>query len=203
MLTGTFITTVHFADLWLSVLFLRHKLQKGFLQRDQAPKEEEMEQMTKYLSELEAFGEIEVSIIRETKINKVLRAIIKLPSIPKEEQYKFRKRSVDILQAWKTLLDSDIPTPAGPADKDAKPETNGVTEEAASAEAKVDDSEPKLIEPEPSEAPEGEAGDQTMVDAEAEVPKDKPEVSEESAEKETATQEAAGDAPKAAEESSA
>ncbi|KAF4982973.1 hypothetical protein F66182_17086, partial [Fusarium sp. NRRL 66182] len=51
------------------VLFLRHKLQKGFLQRDQAPKEEEMEQMTKYLSELEAFGEIEVSIIRETKIN--------------------------------------------------------------------------------------------------------------------------------------
>jgi hypothetical protein len=174
-------------------------LQKGFLQRDQAPKEEEMEQMTKYLSELEAFGEIEVSIIRETKINKVLRAIIKLPSIPKEEQYKFRERSVDILQAWKTLLDSDIPTPAAPADKEAKPETNGVTEEAVSAgKPKVDNSEPKLIEPEPSDA-----GDQTMVDAEPEASKDKPEAPEAPTGKETATEEAAGDAPKTAEESSA
>lgn len=169
------------------------------MQRDQAPKEEEMEQMTKYLSELEAFGEIEVSIIRETKINKVLRGIIKLPSIPKEEQYKFRERCVDVLQAWKTLLDSDIPTPAGPADKEVKPETNGVTEEATSAEAKVDDSESKVIVPEPSEAPE----DHTMVDAEPQVPKDKPEAPEEPAEKETATQEAADDAPKVAEESSA
>lgn len=175
----------------LSVLFLRHKLQKGFLQRDQAPKEEEMEQMTKYMSELEAFGEIEVSIIRETKINKVLRAIIKLPSIPKDEQYRFRQRSVDILQAWKTLLDSDIPTPAAPADKEAKPKTNGVTEKAASAEPKVDDAEPS------------EAGDQTMVDAEPEAPKDKPEAPEKPAGKETATEEAAGDAPKAAAESSA
>ncbi|KUL84422.1 hypothetical protein ZTR_08779 [Talaromyces verruculosus] len=179
------------------VLFLRHKLQKGFLQRDQAPKEEEMEQMTKYLSELEAFGEIEVSIIRKTKINKVLRAIIKLPSIPKDEQYRFRQRSVDILQAWKTLLDSDILTPAAPADKEAKPETNGVTGEATSTEPKVDDAETKLIEPEPSEA-----GDQTMVDAEPEAPKDKPEAPEEPAGKEIAKEEAAGDAPKAAEESS-
>lgn len=173
------------------------------MQRDQAPKEEEMEQMTKYLSELEAFGEIEVSIIRETKINKVLKGIIKLPSIPKDEQYKFRERCIDVLQAWKTLLGSDIPTPAGPADKEVKPETNGVTEEAASAEAKVDDSESKPIEPEPSEAPEGEAGDHTMGDAEPEVPKDKLEAPDKPAEKETATQEAAGDAPKAAEESSA
>lgn len=168
------------------------------MQRDQAPKEEEMEQMTKYLSELEAFGEIEVSIIRETKINKVLRAIIKLPSIPKDEQYRFRQRSVDILQAWKTLLDSDIPTPAAPADKEAKPETNGMTGEATSAEPKVDDAEPKVIEPETSEA-----GDQTMVDAEPEAPKDKPEASEEPAGKGTAKEEAVGDVPKAAEESSA
>lgn len=158
--------------------------------------------MTKYLSELEAFGEIEVSIIRETKINKVLRAIIKLPSIPKEEQYRFRARSVDILQGWKTLLDSDIPAPAAPADKEAKLESNGVNEEAAPADgSKVDDSELKLIEPEPSEAAE-EAGDETMVDAEPEAPKDKPEAPKEPAGKETAT-EAAGDASKAADESSA
>lgn len=197
------IGTIEFANLLKIVLFLRHKLQKGFLLRDQAPKEEEMELMTKYLSELEALGEIEVSIIRETKINKVLRAIIKLPSIPKEEQYKFRERSVNILQAWKTLLDSDIPTPAAPSDKEAKPETNGVSEKAVSAEAKADDSEPKPSEPEPSEAPEEVAGDQKMADAESEAPKDKPEASEAPVGKETATEEAAGDALKAAEESSA
>ncbi|KAN0072969.1 hypothetical protein V8E54_009083 [Elaphomyces granulatus] len=121
------------------ILFIRHKLQKGFLSRDQAPKEDEMAIMSNYIVKLEAHAELEVSIIRATKINKVLKAIIKLDSIPKDEEYQFRRRSIDILAKWKNLLDSDIP-PAGPAtpapapapapaeakSKDSKPRANGV-----------------------------------------------------------------------------
>ncbi|EED16099.1 PWWP domain protein [Talaromyces stipitatus ATCC 10500] len=187
------------------VLFLRHKLQKGFLQRDQAPKEEEMDLMAKFMTELENYGEIEVSIIRKTKIQKVLKAIIKLPSIPKEEEYHFKQRSMDILTGWKNLLDSDIPTPAPPADKEAKPESNGANalrHEAASAdEPKADGPEPKLIGAEPSEAAD-DVEDQSMADAAPEESKNKPEVTEQTAGKETAT-ETAGDAKQAADEASA
>jgi hypothetical protein len=89
-------------------------LQKAFLSRDQAPKEEEMAVMSNYITKLEAHTNLEASIIRATKVNKVLKAILKLDSIPKDEQYQFRRRSLDILVKWKNLLESDIP-PAGPA----------------------------------------------------------------------------------------
>jgi hypothetical protein len=82
-------------------------LQKGFLSRDQAPKEEEMAMMSIYFTKLEARADnLEVSIIRTTKINKVLKAILKLNSmIPKDEEYQFRRRSFDILSKWKSLVE--------------------------------------------------------------------------------------------------
>jgi hypothetical protein len=56
-------------------LKLWHKLQKGFLSPDQA-KEEEMAKMSSYLAILEAYTDLlEVSILRATKINKVLKHI--------------------------------------------------------------------------------------------------------------------------------
>ena len=67
------------------MLFLRHKLQKGFLTRDQAPQESEMAAMSNYIKKLEGYGELEAGIIRKTKINKVLKALIKLNTIPKDE----------------------------------------------------------------------------------------------------------------------
>ncbi|KAK2745072.1 hypothetical protein FQN55_006429 [Onygenales sp. PD_40] len=110
------------------VLYLRHKLQKGFLTRDQAPKEEEMGSMSNYIQKLESYSDLEVSIIRGTKINKVLKAIIKLNSIPKDEEYDFRGRAINILNKWKTLLDSDIPSTEKeqPEEKEKeKPKANG------------------------------------------------------------------------------
>lgn len=90
--------------------------------------------MSGHLAELETFGGIEVSIIRQTKIQKVLRAIVKLPSIPKEEQYHFKQRAIDIQNMWRSLFDAEIPTSAAaPSGKDAKAETNGVDEEAEEA----------------------------------------------------------------------
>jgi hypothetical protein len=93
-----------------SVLYLRHRLQKGFLSRDQAPKEEEMENMSDYLKQLEGHQDLEAEIIKKTKVHKVLKAIIKLNSIPKEEEYEFKKRSNELLTKWGGALAAETET---------------------------------------------------------------------------------------------
>ncbi|RDL36660.1 uncharacterized protein BP5553_06012 [Venustampulla echinocandica] len=105
------------------VLFLRHKLQKALLTRDQEPKAEEMKQMSEFVTKLEGYSELEVSIIRATKINKVLKAILKLNTIPREEEFKFKSRSQSLLDKWNKLLASQQGTPGAPAN------TNGVGSE--------------------------------------------------------------------------
>ncbi|RFU79697.1 pwwp domain-containing [Trichoderma arundinaceum] len=75
--------------------------QRGF------PREDEMESMASFIKILENFQDLEVSIIRGTKINKVLKAILKLDSIPREEDFNFKKRSQALLDKWNKLLTSD------------------------------------------------------------------------------------------------
>jgi hypothetical protein len=121
------------------ILFLRHKLQKGLLTRDQDPKEEEMKQMSEYVLKLEGYADLEVSIIRATKINKVLKAILKLNTIPKEEDFRFKPRSQTLLDKWNKLLASEQGTPtAAPAT------TNGAATEtkAENVESKASPAEP-------------------------------------------------------------
>lgn len=95
--------------------------------------------MSEFVSKLEGYAELEVSIIRVTKINKVLKAILKLNTIPKEEEFQFKPRSQLLLDKWNKLLASeqDSPPVAPPAttngaDDDAKAtpvdDTNGVKE---------------------------------------------------------------------------
>ena len=115
--------------------------------------------MSDFLTELEAYPDLEGSIIRATKIHKVLRAMNKLPSIPLDEQYRFRARSVELLGKWNDILSSDntAGTSAGKDDdgkaEDAAPTTNGATTstkqqatkaEAGEAPAPEDESEEKL-----------------------------------------------------------
>ena len=172
------------------VRYYRHKLQRGFLSRDTIPTDEDTkvififhlyrpvslfrdladvyQSMSSYLGKLETYPDLEASIIRATKIHKVLKAMIRLPSIPKDDQYSFKKRSVDLLALWNKVLAED-PTGAGEKDDDAKgdepkaeepkadkaedepakPETNGV-KEAADTEKPV--AEEKPAEEKPAEA---------------------------------------------------
>ena len=147
----------------LLVLFLRHKLQKGFISRDQPPKEDEMASMATYFDKLEKHADLEVSIIRSTKINKVLKMIVKLNSIPRDEDFNFRHRAMNILSSWKNILDAD--TPAGAIDKDDKPTANGSNKEDDGADT------PKL-ETEEEKEPESKSAkddlDSPMPDADAE-----------------------------------
>jgi hypothetical protein len=112
-----------------SVLYLRHRLQKGLLARDQAPKEEEMKEMSENFTSLEQHADLEPGIIRVTKINKVLRAIIKLTSIPKEEEYQFKKRSADLLAQWNKILANDPEVPNTADSGKHEVVTNGVNHE--------------------------------------------------------------------------
>lgn len=139
------------------VLFLRHKLQKGLLTRDQQPKEEEMKMMSDYLTKLEGFPDLETEIIRVTKINKVLKAMLKLDNIPKEEEFGFKPRSQVLLDKWTQLLAADdAPPSAGPEDTNGvnghKTENASVKEEVKSAVNGV-----KKADTEESEAPKKEA----------------------------------------------
>ncbi|OBT89203.1 hypothetical protein VE02_01649 [Pseudogymnoascus sp. 03VT05] len=114
------------------VRFLRHKLQKGLLDNSKKPKEEEMKQMSEFITKLEGYSDLEVSIIRATKINKVLKGILKIEDIPKEAEFKFKERSTELLTKWNKILESDTPAPASAqANGTSKEQVNG---ESATAE---------------------------------------------------------------------
>lgn len=135
------------------ILFLRHKLQKGLLTRDQRPKEEEMKQMSEYITKLEGYSDLEVSIIRTTKINKVLKAILKLDEIPKEADFKFKDRSTELLGKWNKILESETPALAptqinGTSNKDDVNDDNKAEDEKKTAEA-----EPKTNKSADAESP--------------------------------------------------
>ena len=113
---------------------MRHKLQKGLLTRDQEPKEEEMSMMSEYMAKLESLPNLEVSIIRVTKINKVLKGILKLANIPREAEFKLKPRSQVLLDQWNKLLLADDAAPADASNgtKAKEDKSNGVKENGES-----------------------------------------------------------------------
>ena len=82
--------------------------------------------MSDFLLELESFPDLEGSIIRATKIHKVLKAMIKLPSIPLDEEYQFKSRSIDLLAKWNDILSND-PNAGSSGDKADEPKTETTT----------------------------------------------------------------------------
>jgi hypothetical protein len=81
-------------------------LQKGLLTKDSPPKEEEMKPIHDFFTKLEGYPELEVTTIRATKINKVLKAILKLEEIPKEGEYNFKSRCTGLLDQWNKIIDA-------------------------------------------------------------------------------------------------
>ncbi|KAF4978043.1 hypothetical protein FZEAL_5508 [Fusarium zealandicum] len=136
------------------VLYLRHKLQRGLLTRDQQPQESEMKQMSEYVTMLENFKDLEVSIIRVTKINKVLKAILKLESIPREDEFHFKDRSQTLLDKWTKLMATDAPASTATNGVNGKSEAQTDEKKEDSDGGKEDSEEPKKDD---SEKPKEEA----------------------------------------------
>ena len=94
-----------------------------------------MPQMSQYIKSLEEYKDLESAIIRSTKINKVLKALTKLNTIPRDEEFHFRQRSVLLLSKWTKILGAepqDSETKGDEAKETAKstPATNGVHDDA-------------------------------------------------------------------------
>lgn len=100
--------------------------------------------MAEFFGQLEKYDNLEPSIIRTTKIHKVLKAIVKLASIPKDEELGFKKRSADLLEIWNKRMEGEGEAAAKPAAEEKAPETNG--DSAAAPAAPEEASEPKAEE---------------------------------------------------------
>jgi hypothetical protein len=123
-----------------------------------------MTTMSSYFTRLEKVAEdLEVSIIRATKINKVLKMIVKLNSIPRDEEFQFRRRAINILSKWKNVLDADTTTtPAEPKANGTHKEDSVETPAKTETEGEKDEEETK-----PAEEPQ----DESMADADAALEK--------------------------------
>lgn len=173
-----------------------------------------MDAMAGLFTRLEAYPDLEVSIIRATRINKVLKMIVKLPFIPRDEEFHFRRRSLNILSKWKSILDADAGA-ASAAENKGKPTANGVhkEDEKTPETPNKTEAEEEKKESEEKQAKESESPadlDIPMPDAGAEVsgktpaPEAAEEPSKETKETETAEPaKEAPEAPKAAEASEA
>ena len=137
--------------------------------------------MSDFLSELETYPDLEGSIIRTTKIHKVLRQMLKLPSIPLDEEFHFKTRSVDLLAKWNETLSND-PNGGGVGDKDDEPKpeasttapaTNGESSKEFEEQAeKAENGEAIAPEEEKEEQLEKKIGTTVEGEVEAEKPEE-------------------------------
>lgn len=154
-----------------ATLYCRHKLQKAFLTTNTPPKDDDMPAMAKFFEQLEKADDIDGAILRDTKIHKVMKGIVKLPGdIPRESEFHFKERSQKLLDNWSKLLgeSTEKPKPAatnGEHKDEAAPDSPAKEEEKEEAEKKEEATEP--VE---QVTPGDDAKDEAMPDAGAEKP---------------------------------
>lgn len=121
--------------------------------------------MDVYLKKLEDYSDLDAEMIKRAKINKVLKMIGKLRTIPEDEKYNFRERAVALFEKCNKLLSdagegAEKPS-AEPEKKDEK-EVNGSEEASAEkeeAEEKKEETEDKMEEDTEEKKGEEEAAD--------------------------------------------
>lgn len=121
-----------------------------------------MSTMAAHFDTLEQYQTLEAHIIKNTKIHKVLKAIIKLDSVPMDDEYKFKERSHRLLQGWNKILadgvesgnatGKDVDVPNGVTSED-KPngETDGDPKLGKGSEAQADIGSTKDVSEEKAE----------------------------------------------------
>jgi hypothetical protein len=112
-----------------------------------------MPTMDDHLTALENFRDLEPYIIRITKVAKLLKLILKLTTIPRDDEFKFKERCGKLLAGWNAIIAADD------VKRDDEPDANGVTLEKSVVErkepvtngnSKPDETTEKPIEPEPT-----------------------------------------------------
>ena len=124
-----------------------------------------LQDMSDFLGDLESYQHLDGAIIRSTKIHKVLKAMLKLDTIPLDEEYEFTDRCKKLLAKWTTILESD---PSGGVDKDDRVESvtaadtvNGESNNTEDQAQKAEDGEAAAPEEESEEAMKNKIGTTT------------------------------------------
>ena len=126
-----------------------------------------MSQMASFFDQLEKADDIDAGILRNTKIHKVMKGIVKLSNIPKDEEFHFKDRSAALLETWTKLLEESTEKPrpsTANGEKEGEPEAKS-EEKKEEEEATKEDGVAEKV----GEVDEGKdaAGDIVMSDADA------------------------------------
>lgn len=78
----------------------RHSLQRSFLTKTGAINANDMESMNKTLKMVEEYSGINADVLRTTKIGKVMRRIVQLSDIPRNEEFSFKERAEKLCDKW-------------------------------------------------------------------------------------------------------
>lgn len=85
-------------DTYKHLRSIRHRLQRMYINED---KKHDGKVLSAMLNRLSNMGAIELSIIRETKIRKVLNAILKrLDTVEDADKYDIKERILDLVRSW-------------------------------------------------------------------------------------------------------
>lgn len=120
-----------------------------------------MANMADYLKQLEQHEDLEADIIKKTKVHKVLKAIIKLDNIPKEEVHNFKSRSTELLNKWNGALAT---ADGESAEKTTPAATNGVKADDEKSESAKADTPAVEKKEETREEAKDEAKDETKAE---------------------------------------
>ena len=89
-----------------------------------------MRVMSTYLRKLEHIGDPPRSILRATRITKLLKKITNLDDIPRDSKFSFKERAVRLLEKWRTNVEKEDPTTSsGQLIKHDSVELNAVADE--------------------------------------------------------------------------
>jgi len=64
-----------------------------------------MPELSKFLGDLETWENLTVDLIKDTKIHKVLKGVMRVDfEIPLEDEFHFKKRSEDLYKQWMEMF---------------------------------------------------------------------------------------------------
>ncbi|OCF38953.1 hypothetical protein I317_07247 [Kwoniella heveanensis CBS 569] len=154
----------------------RHKLQRAFLSKT-LPSAEEMPTYDELFKTIESYNAMTIDALQYSKIGKVMKKIVTLPDIPRNEEFKITDRASKLMHQWTDFIASSEPKPNGSASATevaANGNGNGDAEkkqeeEKAPAEEKKDEvteAEPEKKEVAAEEKKDGEASKEAAAEAE-------------------------------------
>lgn len=151
----------------------RHKLQRAFLSGKSLPTAEDMDQHDETFRAIEEYKGMTIEALSYSKIGKVMKKIVTLEGIPRNDELKITERAKKLMDGWTDFIDSQPNGTArngssAPADKPKSvkaEESKSDVKQAKDEKADVEAAEKKAEGA--SDGANGEAKEETK---EAEVP---------------------------------